>query len=97
MERVNLKIGSVVFDHADYDAEFDILYLCVGKPEPSEAEDTPEGHAIHYAMGTNRIAALTIFSPRHILEREGHLKITFPEVVETCSAEDMTDALAAVA
>ena len=45
MERVNLRIGSVVFDHADYDAEFDILYLCVGKPEPSEAEDTPEGHA----------------------------------------------------
>jgi hypothetical protein len=96
MERINLKLGSIVFDYANYDAEFDILYLRVGEWEPSEAEDTPEGHSIHYAMGTERIVALTVSSPRYILEREGRLTVTLPETVETRSAEDMADALAAV-
>lgn len=96
MERINLRLGSIVFDYADYDAEYDILYLRVGEPEPSEAEDTPEGHSIHYAMGTNRIVALTMSSPRYILEHEGRLTVTFPEVVETRSHEEMADALAAV-
>ncbi len=96
MESINLKLGSIAFDYADYDAEFDILYLRVGEPEPSEAEDTPEGHSIHYAMGADRIVALTIFNPRYILEREGRLTVTLPETVETRSAEDMADALAAV-
>jgi hypothetical protein len=96
MERINLKLGSIVFDYANYDAEFDILYLRIGEAEPSEAEDTPEGHSIHYAMGTNRIVALTVSSPRYILEREGRLTVTLPEAVETRSAEDMADALAAV-
>ena len=96
MERINLRIGSIVFDHADYDAEFDVLYLRIGESEPSEAEDTPEGHAIHYAIGAERIVALTIFNPRYILEHEGRLTVTLPEAVETRSAEDMADALAAV-
>jgi hypothetical protein len=27
MERVNITIGRVTFDHADYDADNDVLYL----------------------------------------------------------------------
>jgi hypothetical protein len=96
MERINLRLGSIAFDYANYDAEFDVLYLRVGESEPSEAEDTPEGHAIHYAMGTERIVALTLFSPRYILEREGRLTVTLPEAIEIRSAEDMAAALAAV-
>ncbi len=95
MEPVNLRLGSIVFDYADYDAELDILYLRVGESESSEAEDTPEGHAIHYAMGTERIVALTLFSPRFILEHEGSLTVTLPETVEIRSAEDMADLLVA--
>jgi uncharacterized protein YuzE len=95
MGPVNLKIGPVVFDHANYDAENDILYLSVGEPEPGEAEETPEGHAIRYAPGTNRIVGLTMLSPRLILKRDGRLKVTFPAIVETRSAEEMADVLAA--
>jgi hypothetical protein len=95
MERINLSLGSIAFDYADYDSEFDILYLRIGDPEPSEGEDTPEGHSIHYATGTERIVALTIFNPRYTLEREGRLTVTLPETVETRSAEDMADVLAA--
>ena len=94
MGHVNLKIGSVVFDHANYDAENDVLYLSVGKPEQGEGETTPEGHVIRYAPGTNRIVGLTMLGPRRILERDGLLVVTIPEAVET-TADDLADALAA--
>jgi hypothetical protein len=42
------------------------------------------------------IVALTVSSRRYILEREGRLTVTLPETVETRSAEDVADALAAV-
>jgi hypothetical protein len=43
MELVNITIGSLTFDHADYDAANDVLYLYAGKPTPGEGEETPEG------------------------------------------------------
>jgi hypothetical protein len=91
MERVNLKIGPLSFDHADYDA----LYLHVGEPQVGEGEETPEGHVLRYAPGTNRIVGLTILGTRRILERDGHLAVTVPEIVET-TAEDPAPALAAL-
>lgn len=94
MERVNIKIGPLSFDHADYDAENDVLYLHVGEPQAGEGEETPEGHVIRYALGTNRIVGLTVMGPRHILGRDGHLTVTVPEAVET-TAQDLAPALAA--
>jgi Protein of unknown function (DUF2283) len=94
MERVSIRIGPIVFDHADYDSEQDILYLHVGKPEEGEGEETPEGHVVRYAPGTNRIVGLTMMNPRLILERDGHLTVTVPETIET-TAEDLAPALAA--
>ena len=49
MERVNITIGPVTFDRADYDAENDVLYLNVGEPQGAEGEETPEGHVLRYA------------------------------------------------
>src|SRR5665811_2548353 len=66
MENVSIKIGDVIFDHADYDAEHDVLYLHVGEPEVGAGEDTPEGHVIRYAPGTDRIVGLTMMSPRYL-------------------------------
>ncbi len=43
MEAVNVRIGPLVFDHADYDQDGDVLYLHVGSPQPGEGEETPEG------------------------------------------------------
>lgn len=94
MGSVNIKIGSVVFDHANYDADNDVLYLRVGNPEQGEGETTPEGHVIRYAPGTNRIVGLTMLGPRRILGQEGRLVVTIPEAVET-TADDLADALAA--
>jgi uncharacterized protein YuzE len=95
MERVNIKIGPLSFDHADYDAENDVLYLHVGKAGVGEGEETPEGHVLRYAPGSNQVVGLTIIGARRILERDGHLSVTVPETVET-SAEDLAPALAAL-
>lgn len=64
MECVNITIGPLSFDHADYDAESDVLHLHVGTPEPAEGEETPEGHVVRYALGTNRVVGLTVLGAR---------------------------------
>ena len=54
----NIRIGPLSFDHADYDAEGDVLYLHVGEPQPGEGEETPEGHVVRFAPGSHRIVGL---------------------------------------
>jgi uncharacterized protein YuzE len=95
MERVNITIGPLSFDHADYDAENDVLYLHVGKPQTGEGEETPEGHVIRYSPGTGHIVGLTVMGPRRILAGNGRLVVTIPDAVET-TAEALAPALAAV-
>ena len=95
MESVNIKIGRVRFDRAEYDADNDILYLHVGEPSAADGEETPEGHVLRYAPGTTRIVGLTLLGARRILERDGRLMITVPETLET-SVEQLAPALAAI-
>ncbi len=95
MEHVNITIGSLSFDHADYDAENDVLYLHVGEPQTGEGEETPEGHVIRYSPGTARIVGLTVMGPRRILADNGRLVVTIPDAVET-TADALAPALAAV-
>jgi uncharacterized protein YuzE len=95
MERVNITIGPMSFERADYDAENDVLYLHVGEPQAGEGEETPEGHVVRYEPGTSRIVGLTMMGPRRILERDGNLAVTIPDTVQT-TAEDLAPALAAI-
>jgi uncharacterized protein YuzE len=95
MERVKITIGPLSFDHADYDAENDVLYLHIGEPQVGEGEETPEGHVVRYAPGTNRVVGLTVLGARRILQRDGRLAVTVPDTVEK-TAEDLAPALAAV-
>jgi hypothetical protein len=37
MERINITIGSLSFDHAEYDAENDVLYLTWVSRRPARA------------------------------------------------------------
>jgi uncharacterized protein YuzE len=83
-----------MFDHADYDAEGDVLYLHVGAPRKGEGEETPEGHILRFEPGTQRIIGLTIVNARWLLDRDGHLTVTIPERAEA-SADDLAPALAA--
>jgi uncharacterized protein YuzE len=95
MERVNIAIGALSFEYADYDVENDVLYLHVGDPQAGEGEETPEGHVVRYAPGTSRVVGLTVLGARTLLDRDGHLAITVPETVET-TAEELAPALSAV-
>lgn len=94
MEAVNVRIGPLVFDHADYDADSDVLYLHVGSPQDGEGEETPEGHVVRFEPGTQRVVGLTVIGAQELLDREGRLVVTVPETVEA-SAADLAPALAA--
>jgi hypothetical protein len=87
MEAVDIHIGPVVFDHADYDRDGDVLYLHQGVPQPAEGEETPEGHVLRFAPGTDRIVGLTIVNARWLLDRDGRLVVTILEKVEVRAAE----------
>jgi len=95
MERVSIGIGSLRFDHADYDAANDVLYLHIGEPQSGEGEETPEGHVVRYAPGTNQVVGVTLLGARHALARDGRLPITVPTIVET-TGEQLPSAFAAV-
>jgi uncharacterized protein YuzE len=92
METVSIRIGPLFFDHADYDQDGDVLYLHVGEPQAGEGEETPEGHVVRFAPGSQQIVGLTIINARHVIERDGRLVVTVPETVEA-SAEDIAPAL----
>ena len=94
MEAVNIRIGPLTFDNADYDGDGDVLYLHVGQPQPGEGEETPEGHVLRFAPGTQEIVGLTIINARQVLTRDGRLIVTVPETVEA-SAADLAPALQA--
>ena len=94
METVNIRIGPLTFDHADYDADGDVLYLHVGQPQPGEGEETPEGHVVRFAPGTQQIVGLTVINARQVLNRDGRLIVTVPETVEA-SADELAPALQA--
>jgi uncharacterized protein YuzE len=94
MEAVDIKIGPLVFDKAEYDSEGDVLYLHVGLPQEAEGEETPEGHVLRFEPGTQRIIGLTVINARWLLDRDGRLTVTIPETVEAC-ADELAPALTA--
>ena len=92
MEAVNVHIGPLVFDHADYDAEGDVLYLHVGAPLEAEGEETPEGHVVRFEPGSQRVVGLTVINARSVIDRDGRLIVTVPETVEA-SFDELAPAL----
>lgn len=74
-----IKIAGIEFDHHRYDERGDVLYLSVGEPRvPAETEATPEGHAVDLDANGN-IVGMVIVNLRALIERDGELKITWPE------------------
>jgi uncharacterized protein YuzE len=87
---MTITIGTVSFDHVDYDADGDVLYLSVGEPRlPAESFGTPEGHNVRYDE-TGAVIAITLVNAKWLLDRDGELTVTFPSHVPT---EDLALAL----
>ena len=87
---MTIRIGTLSFDHVEYDANADVLYLSIGEPRmPAESLGTPEGHNIRYDE-TGDVIAITIVNPKWLLERDGEIKLTIPSRV---LAADLAPAL----
>ena len=94
MAAVKIRIGPLAFDHADYDADGDVLYLHVGAPTEAEGEETPEGHVLRFEPGTQRIVGLTVINARWLLDRDDFVGVSVPEIVKG-SADQLGPALSA--
>ncbi len=90
-----LDIGGISFERGNYDAENDVLYL--GRTPSNKAswgEGTIEGHGVHF-NDDGEVIRLTIINAKWLLERDGHLKITFPIPREVrISADELSPAFA---
>ena len=88
---MTITIGTIKFDHVDYDADGDVLYLSVGEPrEPADSYGTIEGHNVRYD-DTGRVIALTLVNAKWLLERDGEVQVTIPNRV---SADALAPAMA---
>lgn len=69
----------IEFDYHDFDERGDTLYLHVGAPsEPARAIETPEGHVVEYD-DHGAVIGLELLNVRSILERDGKLRLSWPE------------------
>ena len=70
-----IAVCGVRFDHADYDAGGDLLYLTKGMPLGPADGDTPEGHTV-FLGEKDRVICLLINRPRQLLNRHGAIEVT---------------------
>jgi len=89
---LTVSIGNHVFDVVHYDSRGDVLYLQVAHSQPEARTDaTPEGHAVTWDRSGN-VIGMTIVNAKWLLERDGKIAMTVPDLIET-SAEDIEPAL----
>lgn len=78
---MTITIGSLEFDHVDYDADGDVLYLSIGEPRvPADSYGTTEGHNVRYDERGN-VTGLTLVNAKRLIERDGALEVTIPSRV----------------
>lgn len=76
---MQVRIGSLIFDHARYDATGDVLYLHIGPPRSAtHSDETPEGHVVRYD-DSGDVIGLTLISAKRFLDRDGEIIVTMPE------------------
>jgi uncharacterized protein YuzE len=69
----------IEFDYHDFVERGDTLYLHVGAPsEPARAIETPEGHVGEYD-DHGAVIGLELLNVTSILERDGKLRLSWPE------------------
>jgi uncharacterized protein YuzE len=78
---MTITLGSFEFDNVFYDADVDVLYLHKGEPASAvDFDESPEGHALRF-NGEGKLVGVTVLNAKRLLERDGGLKVTVPEVV----------------
>ena len=95
---MSITIAGIVFANHSYDERGDVLYVDVngydGSTFSPHAYASPEGHGIEFDED-RRVIALTLVNFKWLIERDGELKITWPDGHVTHDAP--SDVLAAAA
>jgi YD repeat-containing protein len=77
---MSITIGSITFDRVSYDREADVLYLGVGDPSKAvDFDESAEGHGLRYDAD-GRLVGITIVNARRLLERDGTIVVTPPQL-----------------
>ena len=80
---MTITLGSFNFDNVFYDAPVDVLYLHKGEPASAvDFDESPEGHALRFDAG-GRLVGVTVIDVKRVLERDGELRVTVPEIVRS--------------
>lgn len=89
---MTVTVAGIDFEHHDYDARADVLYLTAeGYPgPPANAYASPEGHGVEYDEA-GRVVAMTLVNVRSVLDRDGELTITW--ATGHVGAGDLADVL----
>jgi uncharacterized protein YuzE len=79
---LSVTLGTTSFDHIEYDANADVLYLHVGDPSTAvDFDESPEGHALRFdADGV--LVGVTIVGARELVGRREPLVVTVPSHLE---------------
>jgi uncharacterized protein YuzE len=82
---MTITIGSSTFDNVLYDVDVDVLYLHIGDPSTAvDFDESPEGHALRFDA-EGRLVGVTIVNAKSLIDRDGEIAITVPEVVHVGS------------
>ena len=91
---MSVHVGSYEFDHVTYDGEGDVLYLRRGETQgAADTFGTPEGHAVRLDESGD-VIGITIVNAKWLVERDGKVSVTVPNLLET-NADELAAALAA--
>jgi uncharacterized protein YuzE len=78
---MTITIGPFDFDNVFYDVDGDVLYLHKGDPASAvDFDESPEGHALRFD-GVGNLVGVTVLNAKLLLDRDGELKITVPEII----------------
>jgi hypothetical protein len=95
---MSITIAGIEFANHSYDERGDVLYVDVEGYNfgglPPHAYASPEGHGIEFDED-RRVVAMTLVNFKWLIERDGELKITWPDGRVTQDAP--SDVLAAAA
>jgi hypothetical protein len=95
---MSVTIAGIEFAHHHYDDRGDVLYLNVdgytGTAPSPHADAAPEGHGIEWDEDW-RVIAMTLVNFKWLIERDGELRISWPDGQVTHDAP--SDVLAAAA
>jgi hypothetical protein len=79
---MSITVADIEFAHHHYDDRGDVLYLSVegydGRAPSPHADATPEGHGIEWDDGW-RVISMTLVNFKWLIERDGELRITWPD------------------